>query len=72
GLPRRVRRAAPAPETPPRATGVPGEHPDPEAVPEVDADELRSRLAALQRGWRRGRQQTEPDGEDEPPPAPTP
>ncbi|SOD64069.1 Signal transduction histidine kinase [Streptomyces zhaozhouensis] len=69
GLPRRVRRRAPAPEAPARATGEPGGHPDPEAAPEVDAEELRSRLAALQRGWRRGREQTESEGADEPPPA---
>ncbi|WP_062215945.1 nitrate- and nitrite sensing domain-containing protein [Streptomyces sp. NBRC 109706] len=66
GLPRRVRRAAaePAPEPPARAGG----HPDPESAPDLDAEELRNKLSALQRGWRRGREQTDPGRGDTPPP----
>lgn len=71
GLPRRMRRTtpAPAPEPATRADGRPGGHPDPEAVPDLDAAELRSKLAALQRGWRRGREQTEPGRGEAPPPS---
>ncbi|MDT0265726.1 nitrate- and nitrite sensing domain-containing protein [Streptomyces sp. DSM 44915] len=74
GLPRRVRRPAAerAPEPAPPPGGEPGGHPDPEAAPELDADELRTRLAALQRGWRRGRQHTEQTERDEPPPTTSP
>jgi signal transduction histidine kinase len=54
GLPRRLRqtnlapqlRAAPAPVAEPQATGGDGER---------DADQVRSRMASLQRGWQRGR-----------------
>ncbi|RMI28769.1 hypothetical protein, partial [Streptomyces triticirhizae] len=68
GLPRRVRRTAPAPER--SAAGGPAGHPEPEPAPELDAEELRSKLAALQRGWRRGREQTEEPARGEAPPGP--
>mgnify|MGYP001248376266 CR=1 FL=1 len=61
GLPRRVRRGTPGGprRTRPSAPGAerPVSHPEP--PPEQDADEVRARMAALQRGWQRGRQQTE-------------
>nr|BFD86003.1 nitrate- and nitrite sensing domain-containing protein [Streptomyces sp. Xyl84] len=53
-LPRRVRQASLAPQlkrTPRRRPGT-GDDPD-----ERDADEVRSRMASLQRGWRRGREE---------------
>ncbi|MEW2294829.1 nitrate- and nitrite sensing domain-containing protein [Streptomyces sp. NPDC006743] len=53
-LPRRVRQASLAPQlkrTPRRRPGA-GDDPD-----ERDADEVRSRMASLQRGWRRGREE---------------
>ncbi|MEU5091953.1 nitrate- and nitrite sensing domain-containing protein [Streptomyces sp. NPDC021356] len=59
-LPRRVRQASLAPQlkqTPERRPGAraePGER---------DADEVRSRMASLQRGWRRGREENA-EGDD--------
>ncbi|TDC25611.1 hypothetical protein E1265_06465, partial [Streptomyces sp. 8K308] len=58
GLPRRVRRPAPPSGGSGPGDGGPGGHPDADALPEVDAEEVRARMASLQRGWRRGRQQT--------------
>ncbi|MFD5318643.1 nitrate- and nitrite sensing domain-containing protein [Streptomyces sp. NPDC127098] len=59
GLPRRVRRPAPpSGGSGPGDGGSPGGHPEADALPDVDADEVRSRMASLQRGWQRGRQQT--------------
>ncbi|MFF9913190.1 nitrate- and nitrite sensing domain-containing protein [Streptomyces sp. NPDC013457] len=62
GLPRRVRQASLAPQL--RGTG---DRTDTEATPgsaapaatdfERDAEEVRSRMASMQRGWQRGRQQ---------------
>ncbi|WP_326600211.1 sensor histidine kinase [Streptomyces sp. NBC_01803] len=79
GLPRRVRRQAPdrpaAPDTPVAPGGgpefgepaQPGGHPDADAAPDLDAEEVRARMAALQRGWQRGRQQHDPRGDGPPP-----
>ncbi|MEU3877274.1 MULTISPECIES: nitrate- and nitrite sensing domain-containing protein [Streptomyces] len=56
GLPRRVRQASLAPQLkdPPAARTRPV--PDPAGGPgERDPEEVRSRMAALQRGWQRGR-----------------
>ncbi|MFD8210199.1 nitrate- and nitrite sensing domain-containing protein [Streptomyces sp. NPDC059695] len=72
GLPRRVRQASLAPqlrETEGRAgrgTGNRGDaRPEPSDGPdsfERDAEEVRARMAAMQRGWQRGRRDTtEPD-----------
>ncbi|WMX49069.1 nitrate- and nitrite sensing domain-containing protein [Streptomyces roseicoloratus] len=65
GLPRRVRQASLAPQL--RATGDgPGDQPAGPAAPaaadgadsfERDAEEVRSRMASMQRGWQRGRRQ---------------
>ncbi|MDT0442647.1 nitrate- and nitrite sensing domain-containing protein [Streptomyces johnsoniae] len=65
GLPRRVRqraqdRGAPAAAESEGHTGA-------ETVPDLDADEVRSRMAALQRGWRLGRQQSDPRRGQAPP-----
>ncbi len=57
GLPRRVRQASLAPqlkEAPAEEAGGPGGRPEP--VPDDrDAEEVRNRMASLQRGWQRGR-----------------
>ncbi|RKN44798.1 nitrate- and nitrite sensing domain-containing protein [Streptomyces hoynatensis] len=65
GLPRRVRRAAPGtPRGRDRQDGPgagaerPVSHPEP--PPEQDAEEVRARMASLQRGWQLGRRQTDP------------
>ncbi|WNI25948.1 nitrate- and nitrite sensing domain-containing protein [Streptomyces sp. ITFR-16] len=63
GLPRRVRQASLAPQLRETTAGRPAE---PEAVEsaediERDADEVRSRMASLQRGWQRGRLQNAED-----------
>ncbi|MDJ1137159.1 nitrate- and nitrite sensing domain-containing protein [Streptomyces iconiensis] len=68
GLPRRVRQASLAPQL--RADGAAGDGQEPGTAPgrtapadtgERDADEVRSRMASLQRGWERGRQHSESD-----------
>ncbi|MFG3491416.1 nitrate- and nitrite sensing domain-containing protein [Streptomyces sp. NPDC047972] len=70
GLPRRVRQASLAPQL--RATDGPAERADTRAsgaaAPadadsfERDAEEVRARMAAMQRGWQRGRRHTtDPD-----------
>ncbi|WP_327298764.1 MULTISPECIES: nitrate- and nitrite sensing domain-containing protein [unclassified Streptomyces] len=51
GLPRRVRQANLAPQL----RGVPAAEPATADDDERDADEVRSRMASLQRGWQRGR-----------------
>jgi hypothetical protein len=59
-LPRRVRQANLAPQLrkdPERRTASPAE------VEERDADEVRSRMASLQRGWQRGREENA-EGDD--------
>nr|WSZ94973.1 nitrate- and nitrite sensing domain-containing protein [Streptomyces sp. NBC_00857] len=63
GLPRRVRQASLAPQLRDAA-------PDPASAPapaanhdtERDAEEVRNRMASLQRGWQRGRRQNEAEG----------
>ncbi|MGK5549598.1 histidine kinase, partial [Streptomyces sp. URMC 127] len=71
GLPRRVRQASLAPQLRkdpegPRDRGTTG--PDP-AGPEPgrDADEVRARMAALQRGWQRAREHNEADATERSP-----
>ncbi|WP_411083620.1 nitrate- and nitrite sensing domain-containing protein [Streptomyces sp. cmx-18-6] len=66
GLPRRVRQASLAPQL--RADS---EDRTPHRAPvdtvddvERDADEVRNRMASLQRGWQRGRRQNAEDAED--------
>ncbi|MEV0785878.1 nitrate- and nitrite sensing domain-containing protein [Streptomyces sp. NPDC050423] len=63
GLPRRVRQASLAPQLREGSVGRTAE-PDPvETVEDIerDADEVRSRMASLQRGWQRGRLQNAED-----------
>ncbi|SPE48222.1 Signal transduction histidine kinase, nitrate/nitrite-specific [Streptomyces netropsis] len=62
GLPRRVRQASLAPQLkdgPPAPSGAQPAPADP--GPLRDADEVRARMAALQRGWQRGREENETD-----------
>ncbi|MFE7117217.1 histidine kinase, partial [Streptomyces sp. NPDC057654] len=63
-LPRRVRQASLAPQlkNDPAGQAAAAGPADPE--PERDADEVRARMASLQRGWQRGREHNarEPDG----------
>ncbi|WP_049573847.1 nitrate- and nitrite sensing domain-containing protein [Streptomyces sp. SBT349] len=67
GLPRRARHAAPAAPAPAAAEPTPGgDTRAPDDVPELNAEEVRSRMAALQRGWRLGRQQNDPGGDETP------
>ncbi|MFE7841933.1 nitrate- and nitrite sensing domain-containing protein [Streptomyces sp. NPDC057474] len=60
-LPRRVRQASLAPQLkdgPDRRTEREGSRPERRPDPaERDADEVRSRMASLQRGWQRGREE---------------
>ncbi|MFE9391554.1 nitrate- and nitrite sensing domain-containing protein [Streptomyces sp. NPDC006784] len=72
GLPRRVRQASLAPQlkgdAPTVNTRMPQPRTDPpgSSAPEVadrDADEVRSKMASLQRGWERGRRESEPPHE---------
>ncbi|MFJ2673108.1 nitrate- and nitrite sensing domain-containing protein [Streptomyces sp. NPDC087525] len=63
GLPRRIRQASLAPQLRDTAQDPgPGSTPATGQEAERDADEVRSRMASLQRGWQRGRQQN--DAED--------
>ncbi|WP_438294913.1 nitrate- and nitrite sensing domain-containing protein [Streptomyces sp. HUAS TT7] len=70
-LPRRVRQASLAPQL---KDAPDGRHPAPEPdygpEPERDADEVRDRMAALQRGWQRGRRQNAASDTAEGPSAP--
>ncbi|MEU0373669.1 nitrate- and nitrite sensing domain-containing protein [Streptomyces sp. NPDC006283] len=63
GLPRRVRQASLAPQL--RASADPdGERtaaPAPRSEPERDAEEVRNRMASMQRGWQRGRRRNAED-----------
>ncbi|MFJ6466635.1 nitrate- and nitrite sensing domain-containing protein [Streptomyces sp. NPDC091387] len=66
GLPRRVRQASLAPQLREGSVGR-AAAPDPvETVEDIerDADEVRSRMASLQRGWQRGRLQNAEDVTD--------
>jgi anti-sigma regulatory factor (Ser/Thr protein kinase) len=59
GLPRRIRQAGLAPQLK-HAGAAPEDRIGGEGrVPEADADEVRDRMASLQRGWQRGRQQND-------------
>ncbi len=58
-LPRRVRQASLAPQL--RTAEAPA--PPAEPAEDRDADEVRSRMASLQRGWQRGRVETGETGE---------
>ncbi|MCT2594547.1 nitrate- and nitrite sensing domain-containing protein [Streptomyces sp. N2-109] len=80
GLPRRVRQASLAPQlrnetdTGEIPSGT-GSGPAPAAPDDRDADEVRSRMASLQRGWERGRRQNDDpsgDGAEETAPRTTP
>ena len=69
GLPRRVRQASLAPQLKDGPAGAaPGDRsrpPAPGESEERDADEVRSRMASLQRGWQRGRRDNDtPSGDD--------
>ncbi|MGD3106935.1 nitrate- and nitrite sensing domain-containing protein [Streptomyces sp. YGL11-2] len=56
GLPRRVRQASLAPQLKADATRDPGtDRPAPPPADDRDAEEVRARMASLQRGWQRGR-----------------
>ncbi|MEU3713531.1 sensor histidine kinase [Streptomyces catenulae] len=61
GLPRRVRQASLAPQLKNDPDRRAGDGPPGAADDDRDAEEVRSRMAALQSGWRRGRRDT---GED--------
>ncbi|MFF3342455.1 sensor histidine kinase [Streptomyces flavidovirens] len=66
GLPRRVRQASLAPQLREATTGrtePANDVPATEQDAEREAEEVRSRMASLQRGWQRGRRQ---NAEDEP------
>ncbi|MEU1677100.1 nitrate- and nitrite sensing domain-containing protein [Streptomyces roseifaciens] len=78
GLPRRVRQASLAPQlkkdpslgkdvTATRTHGGPAGPDSAGPEPERDADEVRARMAALQRGWQRGREHNEADAPNRPP-----
>ncbi|MFD6417906.1 nitrate- and nitrite sensing domain-containing protein [Streptomyces sp. NPDC060194] len=74
GLPRRVRQASIAPQlkTGPDHRGDRPQADPPEPADDRDADEVRSRMASLQRGWQRGRAENEQHpgetGQDRPAP----
>ncbi|MFE0042127.1 sensor histidine kinase [Streptomyces albireticuli] len=62
GLPRRVRQASLAPQLKDDPAGPDAgraARPDAGADPGRDADEVRARMASLQRGWQRGREENE-------------
>lgn len=63
GLPRRVRQASLAPQLLEGSVGRTAEPDRVETVEDIerDADEVRSRMASLQRGWQRGRLQNAED-----------
>ncbi|MFC4496689.1 nitrate- and nitrite sensing domain-containing protein [Streptomyces ovatisporus] len=69
GLPRRVRQASLAPQLKRDAGDGVSAHgdrgPDPGDLADRDAEEVRSRMASLQRGWQRGRRQNDDDSADE-------
>lgn len=57
GLPRRIRQAGLAPQLRRTGPGTQGSAEGP--APDADADEVRAKMASLQRGWQRGRQQND-------------
>ncbi|WP_342673497.1 nitrate- and nitrite sensing domain-containing protein [Streptomyces sp. ICBB 8177] len=62
GLPKRVRQASLAPQLRADDTTQTRQPPPPQpAAQDRDADELRSRMASLQRGWQRGRAEADED-----------
>ncbi|WP_399094778.1 nitrate- and nitrite sensing domain-containing protein [Streptomyces sp. BBFR2] len=67
GLPRRVRQASLAPQLRGDPDRRAGDGPPAAADDDRDAEEVRSRMAALQSGWRRGRRDTGEDHEPDDP-----
>jgi signal transduction histidine kinase len=71
GLPRRVRQASLAPQLRQESSADEGppersdESPEPDGLAQRDADEVRNRMASLQRGWQRGRRQNTGASADE-------
>ncbi|MFJ5101114.1 nitrate- and nitrite sensing domain-containing protein [Streptomyces sp. NPDC088554] len=61
GLPRRVRQASLAPQLRDITQDRTADSAPPRGHDERDADEVRSRMASLQRGWQRGRRQNDAD-----------
>ncbi|MDQ0797599.1 nitrate- and nitrite sensing domain-containing protein [Streptomyces sp. B1I3] len=63
GLPRRVRQASLAPQLREDSAGRPPGHAPAVTAEDLerDADEVRNRMASLQRGWQRGRRQNAED-----------
>ncbi|MEU9115539.1 nitrate- and nitrite sensing domain-containing protein [Streptomyces sp. NPDC048483] len=59
GLPRRVRQASLAPQLKKDPARQDGERRAEEPADDRDADEIRARMASLQRGWQRGRRDNE-------------
>ncbi|NBM19678.1 nitrate- and nitrite sensing domain-containing protein [Streptomyces sp. GC420] len=59
GLPRRKRQANLAPQLRKGPARLDLRNPSGEPEPDRDADEVRSRMASLQRGWERGREQND-------------
>ncbi|NXY97579.1 nitrate- and nitrite sensing domain-containing protein [Streptomyces sp. BR123] len=59
GLPKRVRQASLAPQLKKRSAGAAPAEPVADPVADRDAEEVRSRMSALQRGWTAGRKQQE-------------
>ncbi|MFE2023372.1 nitrate- and nitrite sensing domain-containing protein [Streptomyces sp. NPDC059499] len=76
GLPRRVRQASLAPQLREDSAGRTPGHAPADTVDDLerDADEVRNRMASLQRGWQRGRRQNAEDvtGHGETAPGTTP
>ncbi|WNI19321.1 sensor histidine kinase [Actinacidiphila sp. ITFR-21] len=68
-LPRRVRQANLAPQL---ATPPPSAAAHPEGIKERSADEIRDRMASIQRGWRRGRELADAESDDTSVPRTTP
>ena len=71
-LPRRVRQANLAPQLRAEATAGSRRPAEDNGSRERSADEVRDRMAALQRGWQRGREAPDPDPDLEPDPVPDP
>ncbi|MEV6399250.1 nitrate- and nitrite sensing domain-containing protein [Streptomyces sp. NPDC051907] len=74
GLPRRVRQASLAPQLRQGAGGGAAQEPASASAPrdfERDADEVRNRMASMQRGWQRGRRQNAEEAEQAAQPSPS-